>query len=105
MQFKPVLLKPEIAANMTTETRDCPLYSGGASLLYLSYYQGTSCTAMIVVQQTDTEKKIIKAMYEDLVLETGLYGPLWEILVKNISAWVSKHQCVIPASTMMTKKL
>ena len=91
--IKAALLKSGITTNMTTYARDCPLYNDGAGVLSLFHYQETSHTAMLVDQcnrQTPTGK-FLNLCIENLVLEAGLYGPRWEIPIKKIPAWVSKH--------------
>ena len=90
-EIKAVLPKSGIAVNMTTEARDGPIPSGGAGVIFLFHYHGTSRTTMMVDQcnrQTPTGK-FLNLCVEDLVLEAGLYGPLWEMPIKKIAAWVS----------------
>ena len=47
-------------------------------------------------RQTPTEN-FWNLCIDDLVLEVGLYGPLWYIPIKKIPAWVSKHSLVYHA--------
>ena len=77
--------KSVIAANMTTEVRYGSLHSGGASVLSLFHCQGNSRTNMMVGKfnrQTPTGK-FLNLCIEDLVLEAGLYGPLWGVPIKR----------------------
>ena len=76
--IKAAFPKSGIAANMSKEIRDGPITSGGAGLLPLFNYQGTSRIAMVVEQ---ANRKISSGIFlltyiEYMVLKTGLYGYL-----------------------------
>ena len=94
--IKAALPKSGIAVNMTAEARYGPIHSVDAGVLSLFYYQRTSRTAMMVDQcnrQTPTGT-LLNLCIEDLVLEAGPYGPLWEMPIKKISDWVSNSSIV-----------
>ena len=94
--IKAALPKSEIVANMNIEARDGPLHRDGVDVISLFHYQGTSRTVMMVDQcnrQTPTGK-LLNLWIEDLVLEAGLYGPLWGMPIEKISSWVSKYSLV-----------
>ena len=58
--------------------------------------QETSRTALLIdycARDTPTGKKIWICI-EDLVLETGLFGLLWEMPFPTIHAWISHHSWI-----------
>ena len=86
--------KAGIASNISTRARDGPVTSGGASILSLFYYQGTSLIAAMVehvVRRTPTGIQIIMCRIEDLVLDIGYYGRLWDMPFATYSKYVSQH--------------
>ena len=94
--IKAALPKAGIASNMVCAVRDAPFAYGGAGVLSLYHQQGTARTTMIVEQlfkMTPTGKQLLTCI-EDLVLEAGLYGPLWEMPFKEISKYVDKHSLI-----------
>lgn len=82
-----------IASNISTRARDGPVTSGGAGILSLYHYQGTSRIAALieqVVRKTPTGSQIVMCI-EDLVLDTGLYGRLWDMPFGDYCNYVSTH--------------
>ena len=85
--------KAGIASNISTRARDGPVTSGGASILSLFHYQGTSLIAAMVehvVRRTPAGIQIIMCI-EDLVLDIGYYGRLWDMPFATYSKYVSQH--------------
>ena len=93
---KAALGKSGIASNLKSEFRDGPILDGGAGALSLFHFQGTSRTSLMVehcTRNTPTGKQI-RICIEDLVLETGLFGSLWQMPFPTIAKWVSHHSWV-----------
>ena len=70
--------------------------SGGAGVLSLFNYQGTSRIAMVVEQinrKTPTGMFLLQYI-EDIVLDAGLYGPLWNLPFGHISKYTSTHSLI-----------
>ena len=89
---------PRISFNsrIPTAVRQCPNEYNGAGILSLYDYQGTSRTSMVLehVYKKSTTGKLLIQCIEDLVLETGLYGLLWDMPFNEISKYVSKHSII-----------
>ena len=88
--------KAGIASNLSTRARDGPITSGGAGILSLYHYQGTSRIAALieqVVRKTPTGSQIIMCI-EDLVLDTGMYGRLWDMPFEDYCKYVPKHSWI-----------
>lgn len=79
--IRAVLPKSGVAASMVTEVRDGPSQSGGASVISLYHYMGTSRIVLLVEYSFRRTHlgKIIRVCIEDIVLDAGLYGLLWNI--------------------------
>ena len=94
--IKAALPKAGIASNLAGPIRDGPLDSGGAGVLSLYHYQGSARTAMLVEQvfkRTNTGKLLLTGI-EDIVLEAGLYGPLWNMPFHQVSSYILQHSLV-----------
>ena len=90
--------KAGIASNIPTRARDGPVTSGGAGIISLFHYQGTSrsIAAMVehVVRRTPTGIQIIMCI-EDLVLDIEYYGRLWDDMpFAMYSRYVSQHSWI-----------
>ena len=85
-----VLSKSVIAFNISASIRDGPIGSGGAELLSLFYYQGTSRTVMVVEQvnrKTPTGMFLLKCI-ENLAHDAGLYSSIWNMTFNYISKYI-----------------
>ena len=94
--IKAALPKAGISAHISKCIRDGPIGSGGSGVLSLYNYQGTSRTSMLVEQvnkKTPTGLFLLTCI-EDLVLDAGLYGPLWDMPFHRISAYIQSHSLV-----------
>ena len=79
-----------------TEIRDGPLEFGGTGVLSLYHQQGTACTTMVVDQvfkQTSTGK-ILSTCIEDLTLEAGVYGSLWNMPFDQVDKYIQHHSLI-----------
>ena len=76
--LKAALPKSGISAFISTEYRDGPRDYGGAGCLSLFHCQGSTRTAMVVelVHRKTPAGFFLKLCIEDMVLDTGLYGPV-----------------------------
>ena len=76
--IKAALPKSGITSNIASNIRDGPSSSGGGRVLSVFHSQGTSRTDLIVEQvpRGTSTGNFLMTCIEDLVLETGLYGPL-----------------------------
>ena len=94
--IRSALPKAGIASNLVGLVRDGPLDYGGAGVISLYHYQGTARTAVLVEQifkKTFTGKWFLTCL-EDLVLEAGLFGSIWNMPFDLVSQYVSTHSLV-----------
>ena len=91
--IKSALPKAGIAYNLAEAIRDGPISCGGAGITSLYHYQGTVRTALLVEQtfRGTTTGKLLSTCIEDLVLETGLYGRLWNMPFETVSVYTQQH--------------
>ena len=84
--LKVVLPKSGISANMEGAMRHGPSGSLGGGVLSWFHHMGTARTACLVEQMThDTPLgKIIRINIEDLVMDSGVYGLLWDMNTEDI---------------------
>ena len=94
--IKSALPKAGIASNLVTPVRDAPISSGGAGIVSLYHFQGTSRTAMLVEQifKRTTTGKLLLTCVEDLILEAGLYGSLWRMPFSLVSQYAQRHSLI-----------
>ena len=94
--IKSALPKSGISSKLPISIRDCPSSCGGAGVLSLFDYQGTSRTAMLIEQihRKSTTGMLLLQNIEDLVLETGLFGSLWSMNFDKISKYISTHSLI-----------
>ena len=88
--------KAGMASNMQGGIRDGPILDGGAGALSLFHYQGTSRVALLLdhcVRDTPTGKQL-QICIEDLVMEIGMYGPLWNQRFNTYKKWTSSHSWI-----------
>jgi hypothetical protein len=94
--LKAALGKSGLASNISTKVRDGPIESGGAGILSLFHFQGTARIAALtehVLRRTPTGKQILICI-EDMTLDTGLYGLLWDMPFPKYSKWVDKQSWI-----------
>jgi len=97
--IKAALPKAGITSNIAADIRDGPSLSGGSGLLSLFHYSGTSRTSMIVEQvarRTPTGMFLLTCI-EDLVLDSGLYGSLWQMPFLSLKQYVQGHSLIFHA--------
>ena len=89
--------KAGMASNMQGGIRDAPILDGGAGALSLYHYQGTSSRVALLLdhclRDTPTGKQL-QICIEDLVLEIGMYGPLWNQRFNTYKRWISSHSWI-----------
>ena len=94
--IRAALPKSRICSMLPGAVRDCPQNYGGLGISSLYHYQCTSRISIMaqqIFQQTPTGFLLIQNI-EDLTLETGLYGPIWNMPFDLISKYVSQHSYV-----------
>ena len=91
--IRAALPKAGIVSTMETAMRDGPISSLGCGVLSLYHFMGTSRTAFLVEHLAhDTPLGIIfRINIEDLVVDSGRYGNLWDMNVEKIKKYVSTH--------------
>ena len=91
--IKASLSRARIASNIVTVFRDGPASILGVGLLSLYHLMDTSRISCIVEQTNRSAplEDIILLNIDDLVLDSGLHGPVWDIDVKFISKYVDTH--------------
>ena len=84
---------------LASEIRDAPMKGGGIRVLSLFHYEGTSRTTMLIdqISRNTSCGKVLMTCIEDMTLESGMYGPLWEMDMGIISKWVSNHSLIFAA--------
>ena len=77
--IKAALPKSGISGVMTIEIRDGPTCTGGAGVLSIYHYMGSSRTSLLVEQLLrDTPLgNNIRVCIENMILDAGRYGLLW----------------------------
>ena len=94
--IKAALPKSGISSTIATDIRDGPISSFGCGVLSLYHFMGTirtSCMTEQLMQNTPLGQ-IIRINIEDLVIESGLYGPLWDMHINTLEKYASKHSWV-----------
>ena len=94
--IRTALRKSGIVSTVATAARHGPLLSGGYGVLSLYHYQGSARTAALVehcCRRTPTGIQIHLCI-EDLVLEAGYFGLLWQMPFSTYSCWTSPHSWV-----------
>ena len=94
--LKAALGKSGFASNLPTSVRDGPVTSGGAGIMSLYHFQGTARVSALVehvLRQTPTGKQILICI-EDMVLDAGMYGLLWNMPFDKYSKWVEQSSWI-----------
>ena len=94
--LKTALPRSGIASNMASAYHNGPREYGGAGVLDLFHFQGSTRTAMVVehlYRKTPTGYFLLMII-EDVVLETGLYGSLWQMRFETISKYIQNHSLI-----------
>ena len=94
--IRSALPKVGMASNVVEEVRDGPVSCGGVGVASLYHYQGTVRTALLVEQtcKETTTGKLLRTCIEDLVLEAGWYGSLWQMPFDVVSKYISQHSLI-----------
>ena len=73
--------------------RDGPIGSIGSGCVSLFHFMGTSRTAIVVEQVTHKTPlgKIILINIEDIIVDTGLHGPVWDMPFDMIKKYIMSH--------------
>ena len=94
------LQRSGIAKNFPRSARHAPIESGGLSVLKLYYEMGTARLTTMVEHcfNSTPTGDFIKLNIEHMVLETGMYGSLWQLPFKHYSKWTTPttwihHNC------------
>ena len=95
--IKAALPKSKICSTIPTPVRDCPQQYGGLGLSSLYHYQGTSRISILSEQiyQKSTTGMMLLQNIEDMALEIGLYGLIWNHPFEFISKYVARHLSLI----------
>ena len=91
--YQAALPKAGLSRTLAKPYRHGPLQSGGLGIKDIFHFQGTSRIAALVehcTRGTPTGQQL-HICIEDLVLETGFFGPLWTMPFKLYSKWCSTH--------------
>ena len=84
--IKTALPKAGITSTMEKNMRDGPVSTLGTGVLSLYHFMGTSRSACVVEQLLHNTPlgNIIRVNIEDVVVESGLYGHIWDMDIKYI---------------------
>ena len=95
-----------ITATLDTDVRKGPVGSLGAGILSLYHYMGTARTACLVDQLhlKTPLGDIFVLNIEDLVIDSGLYGKLWDMNADLLCKYVSKHSWIFATSCYNLKR-
>ena len=83
------LQRSGISKNFPVAARHAPTQSGGLHVIDLFIEMGTARTQALLshsIQKTPTSHLLL-ANVEQLVLEAGLYGPIWEAPITSLKKW------------------
>ena len=85
-----------ISASIAVEIRDRPGITGGAGALSLYHSMGTSRTSLLVEQlfRGTPLEFYMKVVIEDLVMDAGKYGLLWDTPFPIITKYIDNHSWV-----------
>ena len=88
--IRAALPKAGIVATLETAMRDWPINSLGCGVLSLYHFMGTSRTSCLVEQLAHNTPLgiIFRVNIEDLVIDSGRYGKLWDMDVDNIRKYI-----------------
>ena len=94
--LKSALPRSGITSLISTAYRDGPRDYGGAGCLSLFHCQGSTRTALVVehVHRKTPVGFFLLMCIEDLVLEAGLYGTLWNMEFDTVSQYVQNHSLI-----------
>ena len=94
--LKAALPKAGISSYISTEYRDGPRDYGGAGCLSLFHCQGSTRTALIVeaIHRKTTAGFFLLLCIEDVVLDAGQYGSLWDVKFKEVSQYIQAHSLI-----------
>jgi len=94
-----VLPKVGFSSTISGVVCDAPISSGGLGVLDLFHFMGTERTAIMLSQcwQGTPIGQLFITSIEELALDTGLYGPLWQQPYHQYSNWTSTHSLVYHA--------
>ena len=90
------LQKSGIARNFPTAARHAPILTGGLNALHMYYEMGVArITALVEHCANDTPTgHFMKLNMEHLILETGLYGSLWEMPFDKYTKWATQSSWI-----------
>ena len=94
--IKAALPKSNICSMMPGAVRDCPQQYGGLGISSLYHFQGTSRISILTEQifLKSTTGLLLLQNIEDMALETGLYGLLWDMPFPYITKYVARHSYI-----------
>ena len=91
--IRAALPRAGIASSLSVEFRDGPVDSLGVGILSLYHFSGTSRCAILMDQLHKKTQlgHIMMGNIEDIVLEAGLFGSVWQLDTSEIGKYISKH--------------
>ena len=94
--LKAALPKAGISSFMSSTYRDGPRSCGGAGCLSLYHYQGTTRTSMILesIHRKTPTGYFLRLCLEDMILDIGQYGSIWELKFSEVSQYIQTHSLV-----------
>ena len=94
--LKTALPKSGISSLISTAYRDGPRKYGGAGCLSLFHCQGSNRTVLIVeaVHRKTPAGFFLLLCIEDVVLDAGQYGSLWDMNFINVSQYIQSHSLI-----------
>ena len=97
--IKAALPRAGIVANIGTTIRNAPSLSLGVGIISLYHFLGTSRTTCLLDQLFHKTPlgDILTLNIEDVILEAGLYGSLWDMPFAAIQQYVSSHSWLYAA--------
>ena len=91
--IRAALPRAGMSSSLSVEFRDGPVDSLGVGILSLYHYSGTSRCAILMDQLHKKTQlgHIMMGNIEDIVLEAGLFGSVWQLDTTKIGKYISKH--------------
>ena len=91
--IRTALPKAGIASSISCEFRDGTIDKLGAGVLSLYHFSGTSRTSILMDQLHKKTQlgDIMMANIEDIILDAGLFGNIWNMKTEEIGKYVDTH--------------
>ena len=94
--LRAALPRTGISSKIVADCRDGPISTLGVGCISLFHFMGTSRTTKLIDQVGGKSPlgDIIMCNIEDIVVDSGLFGKIWDMPFIDISKYIDKHSWV-----------